>query len=466
MSSPAAPPDGEPQVIHEDPRKYADDNESDSETHNTDSENSDDDGTKEEAPKVKVSVKELLSSVLSDIKGGTKAFEDLRDDERSRLAVKTGDERQPTALHILAVKEKEDLPDDEKLMPLIDFLVRRPEHLLAEKDHAGLTPLYLAISEKKRKMVKWMCQAYDNIDSVLSISSHEKKNCLHVAIEKRVKVADFLVEQASANTLSAKNNDGNTPLHLAVEYKRCKEGQLAIIKAIVDKCDRVMRDSKDGDFNNASLSPYLHHLETCEKAEKEKAEKEKKKKEEEKKKAKNEKEAEKGSGRSRPDSDGPAARDGGQMGVKPIPPKAPAAPLAPSQDKYPEDMPLRRASTQMDAPLTLRKEALSGKDSASGKYGGGQQRATIVNSPTVGPATDFPVPERGGEKESRKKDLLTRKPDTKESNNDGQRSKVTEIRNFLKLHYLRERDHDAALEILYGRNTTSGKHFLHSSCIG
>ena len=448
MSSLLTAPGGKLHALSEDPHKYADDNYSTSET---DSENSDDEDVEDKTSKVKVSVKELLSSVLSDLQGGRKAFRDLTDDERSRLAGRTGDERQPTALHILAVKEKENLPDDEKLKPLIDFLVRHPERLPAEKDHAGLTPVYLAIAEKKRKMVKWMCEAYDDIDSILSISSHEKKNCLHVAIEKRLKIADFLVEQASANTLSAKDIDGNTPLHLAVDHKRCKEGQLDIIKAIVNKCDHVMRNSKDGDFNNASLSPYLYHLGTCEKAEKDK-----KKREEERKRAMDQKEAEKGGGRGRLDGSGPAARDGGYREL-PIHPKAPAAPLVSTQDKHLEEGLLRRTSTQVDSPLTLRKEALPGRDMIPGKYGAGQQRMTSVNSPPVGPAPNYSVPGRGDEKKA-VNDPSMKKQGTKDST-DSQRFKVMEIRNFLKMHYLRERGHDAALEILYGRNTTSGRHF-------
>lgn len=72
---------------------------------------------------VKVSVKELLGSVLDDFNSGRREFKGLKDSERSHLAQKTGDAREPTALHVLAVTESKHLPMSAKLNPLIEYLV-------------------------------------------------------------------------------------------------------------------------------------------------------------------------------------------------------------------------------------------------------------------------------------------------------------------------------------------------------
>ena len=458
MNSVAAFPQRGTQLVHETPASYEGDTDS-SVTDDSYSDDSEDEAAKRTTGEIKVSVKELLGSVLDDFNSGTREFKDLKDSERSHLAQKTGDAREPTALHVLAITESKHLPSSAKLNLLIEYLVRHPARLLTSQDHAGLTPLYLVVSERRRRMATLMCEAYDDIDSVLSISSHETKNCLHVAIEKRVKFIDVLIKHASAETLSAKDNDGNTPLHLAVECKRCRAGHLATVKAIVDKCDRVMRDSQGGDFNNASLSPYSHHLDTCAKAQKDKAERErrrrkKREEDEETRMSRADKEARKeikrGDRRSQLVMDDSAARDGGHRGGKLIPSKTPAAPMASSHGRDPKRNTLQHIDTHADVPTS------PARDARRERYGAKQQRRRTLDPPTVGMAPDSFVSGRDDKRASRTKDASARRSGAKTF---GDRH-VAEIGDFLKLHYLRERGHDAALEILYGRNTTSGNQRL------
>lgn len=76
------------------------------------------------------------------------------------------------------------------------------------------------------------------------------------------------MNRADPATLAAKDADDNTPLHLAVEYKRGREGQPSSIEQIVAKSNKVERDGPRGrDFNLVGRSPYLHHRESVKQVE-------------------------------------------------------------------------------------------------------------------------------------------------------------------------------------------------------
>ncbi len=50
-----------------------------------------------------------------------------------------------------------------------------------------------------------------------------------------------LIDKASETTLCAKDRDSNrTPLHLAVEYARCKPAQLDIVRKLIAKGGRAL----------------------------------------------------------------------------------------------------------------------------------------------------------------------------------------------------------------------------------
>ncbi|KAL7824067.1 hypothetical protein V8C26DRAFT_384764 [Trichoderma gracile] len=394
-------------------------------------------------------VKELLEEVLKDIRDGArdltnesqlKAFKASGGDGHY-LASNTTDARQPTALHIMAAMDKKELPKlDGKMEPLIKFLVEHENDLLRIQDRSGHTPLFLAIEAKKEKMVQWMCDSHPKISDILGISSNDKDkmNCLHIGVDKRVKFLDLLIDKAEPATLAAKDGDGNTPLHLAVEYKKCKKEQLDIIQKIIAKSDAAVQRTENGDFNNDGLSPYLHHKENCRKALA-------RAKEKERKLAKDEKAREKGA-RARPDGgDADASRQNKEAIPKPQGPAAPAAPGEQGPD--PSSRPDRRPNIQVDSSRT--------------KYGGKSQPLVNVNSPAVATA-----PQLGNRDEktpaSRVADTLAVKPaaDTRSVTDGGHKSRIDEatlrgVERLLKLHYLRSRSYNAAMEILYGRNTTS-----------
>ncbi|KAL6906988.1 hypothetical protein GGI43DRAFT_380509 [Trichoderma evansii] len=398
----------------------------------------------------KISVKDLLERVLKAIKDGDKDLTNssqlkaFKAGDGNTLASNTGDLRQPTALHIMAAMDKKELPKlDSKMEPLIKHLVEHENDILSSLDRSGHTPLFLAIEAKKEKMVQWMCDSHPNISSILAITSNDKDkmNCLHIGIDKRVKFLDLLIEKSNPETLAAKDGDGNTPLHLAVEYKKCKKEQLDIIQKIIAKSDIVVQHNESGDFNDNGLSPYLHHKENVRKAQA-------KEKDKEKKKLKEEKEREKGSSRVRPDGveidNSAQTRD---LALRSQESSGPGGPSNPSgQGSDPSSRPDKRPTVQTDS---------------RNKYGGRAQPAMNVSSPVAGSASPLVNKE-----DMRKLALhvpetsVKQAADARSVTDSGHKPKVDDtvlkdVERLLKLHYLRSRSYNAAMEILYGRNTTS-----------
>ncbi|KAI8675461.1 Peptidase-S8 domain-containing protein [Fusarium keratoplasticum] len=381
----------------------------------------------------KVSVKDLLDDILRKIKNGKLDLTNKEDyinftnGDGELLAAGTGDQRVPTALHIMATMDKKELPKlDSKMQPLIEFLASRRDYLKIQ-DRSGHTSLSLAIEAKKEKMVQWMCDAHPDISSILSIPSNDLMNCLHVGVDKRVKFLDLLVDRADPLTLAAKDANGNTPLHIAVEYKKCRREQLTIIERIVNKSDQAILEGPPlGDFNKEGMSPYLHHKETKQKA-----------REREKRKAREESEREKGSSRrpnpgnadepnreTRPDQRGNMSSSGSRVhGPDP-------------------GVPDGRLNQQLDSRT---------------KYGGRPvPNPSGLNSPIITTAPSLPLPE---EKKKSSRSTESEKKEGADSSHKSS-SKVDEttvkaVERFLKLHYLRSRSYGVAMEILYGRNTTS-----------
>jgi hypothetical protein len=220
----------------------------------------------EEEEEEEFDLKKRFDEILKDLKTGSLdlAVPSQRDSFLARnshvLGEKTNDEQQ-NLLHILANSDREVLPSSEKLEPLVKILVRLPENLLAETDGDNKTPLYVAAAraKKKHRLLRAMCEAHSNIDSVLGIQCFNKETCLHVAIRKKASQAHvlYLVGLAGQRTLCVQDSRGNTPLHVAVDYELCSEDQIKIVKALVAKSDAAM------DIVNAKgLSPYRYHEDT------------------------------------------------------------------------------------------------------------------------------------------------------------------------------------------------------------
>ncbi|CCT70672.1 related to microbial serine proteinase [Fusarium fujikuroi IMI 58289] len=378
-----------------------------------DSGSEDEDGDEESE---RVSVKDMLTQVLREIRDEEL---DLTDSQKlaafvthrgPNLARQTRDRDQPTALHIIAKEDKKLLPNlDEKMEPLIKFLCQQKNYLEI-KDRSGCTSLFLAIEQRKKSLVQWMCEAHPDISSIISIVGSRGMNCLHIGIHKRIKFLDLLIEKAKPEVLAAKDDNGNTPLHLAVDYENCKREQLQYVKMMLDKGDRAIFNSTNGDFNKANLSPYRCHKESVRKGRKKLAE-----------------EAEK---------PGKEAESVPNCGMSSSVPSI----LSPNSSMRHE----MRDSVQVDHRT---------------KYGG-----SITIQPSVPIASPAPsiVPD-AGENSKKKTTGESGTNKSKKGKKSGSKSDpvdetiVKGVERLLKLHYLRSRDCTDAMEILYGKNTPSDK---------
>jgi ankyrin repeat protein len=411
----------------------------------SDEENDEDyEDEEEEQEEEEIDVKKRLDEIILELKSGAldltnstqrEAFI-LRNSDAFRA--KTLDEDQSNMLHLLALGDKESLPPVEQLDQLVKILVRLPENLLAEKDGDRKTPLYIAATRAKKvqQLLKFMCKSHETIDDVLAIQCSEKQTCLHSVICKRIPQGHilYLIGLAGKKTLCVQDNQGNTPLHYAVKYEFCSEEQINIVKALVAKSDAAMDI-----VNSKGLSPYRFHEETHTEAINQ---------------AKKAQDIalQRGSGRKEPDRGGGSSQgsvmDGlwkqdrpDQRQYKPQPP--------PSTHTF---RMIQRVNTMSNAP--------------PGKYGVGASRAAVsqaADSPknklTIGTNENADGSAAGTNRPKRPSTgLKNRKPSNGKTKTKQDSKEYTKpsldaanaIKSFLKLHYLRTRKHDDAVEFLYG----------------
>lgn len=425
MSRPSSTLDEEPCVIV-------------SPTRDRDEAGSESDTTTDDEEKSVVSVNKKFKDIMNDLKNGSfdpcdaAKLEHFAAHNASYLGQKmTADSDHNTLLHLLVVEAKDKVIN--KYKPLVKLLIDRHPNLLGEKDSNEKTPLYIAISKKRDKLVRFMCDIHHKIDDILSIPCYRCKNCLHIAVQKDIpKLATFLISRASEGTLCAKDDKGNTPLHLAVDYKRCTDAQLGIVHALTLQCDRAMdaRTSAPDAF-----SPFRYHEHT-------------------RAGAKTAKEKEKESSQRKKDEASAAGMDGlaekDAVGVKPKF-ATQALDMKTQKPVGPKEQGAETDKTNMSNEAPLRKYGgAGGIYSGSGLMGGGYRNAGLefessieglVNSNGKGSNPRTPVMPIANPRQEREKE----------------KAKVTEesaaaIRDYLKLHYMRTRNHDETVDFLYGRN--------------
>jgi hypothetical protein len=262
--------------------------------------------------------------------------------------------------------------------------------------------------------------------SITGTSSSEEltsRASIHAAIKKKVKFLKLLVEAANEAALAAKDKDGNTPLHLAVDYKMCREGQLAIVELIVDKSDSAVKSTPNGDLNNAGQSPFLYHRASQLEAT-------------EKRLAKERKAREGVDSKRCPDAEKNLRLSSAKSSLRP-------APVGPAPDAGLDIKGLTPLANSGSAyrPRTTRPENDRTKFGEPGMQTADTPQDAASTRPSTAPAKG-PSDQKSETRSRSRVDEAT----------------VKSIERFLKLHYLRSRPNDRCIEVLYGLNTPPGKH--------
>lgn len=338
--------------------------------------------------------------------------------ENKAYTDKSPEPQKQNMLHLLA--EDSDKDAVKKLSKLITALVKLPGDLLARKDDSGNTPLHKAISYRNRRLVRYMCAAHDDIDRVLAIQTFKSANCLHLALEKRSSTRDDsvllrLIDKSNEDTLCAVNEMGLTPLHLAVAHNLCDDAQLKIVQELIAKCDRAITANKMSRLG----SPYRYHVHTCEEA------------------------AEKRRTEAVPDrpsrveETGPKAKGIG----KPYSKTDKKTDLAAGDKPQPSLEEKRNRAQMKPVQISLGEEA-PGKYKDAPKPG----RAFLARSATFeDPTSPVAPPSVNGDEKKR-----TTSKKTGTAKIQPTEISVSAIKQYLKKYIMRTRNHDQAMQLLYG----------------
>jgi hypothetical protein len=410
----------------------------DSEVEKSD-EDEDDDGsdTKRRFEKI---MKDLETNTL-DLKDEN-TFAKFTAENKNESWWKSADRDENTLLHLIAKDIKSTVA--ERYLPLVNFLIDHGPDLLESRDGDEKTPLYIAVSTRRIRLIRAMCSRHRNINTALKIPCSRTENCIHAAIRQNLppKITTFLIENAEADTLCAQDHEGKTPLHLAVEFERCISTQPQVVEALMKKCDLAM--DKRTSYPKG-YSPYRYHVYSRNEA----------------KKARqvDDLHREKISIQSKRgesvtwEKNGQGWRGVGSGTVPSITP--PSKPVIPTTDMKrqgdslsAEDKSNNRASFQqivkLDAPLRRSSNLNEPQGVAFGegilgsadpmKTNSNMTSYSLSSHPTV-----FKLPERV----NKTKKIGDEEPTEKSANI---------IRDFLKLHCMRTRNSDDTFDFLYGGN--------------
>lgn len=349
-------------------------------------------------------------------------------------------------LHMLAEAGPKSLPY-KRIAVLVEALIPKKGakvDLLEQRDSDDKTPLYCAIFSRHDKLAKAMCQLHPDIDKVIGVKTKRVANALHLALQQQTAPKDddlikLLIQKSSQKTLCDKDENLLTPLHLAVDFSRCYDGHLEIVETLVNRCPAALDETyKNG---NTRLSPYRYLEATFQDA-----------------KAAMEAKKRVAFADAEPTGDG---RQSGKSVKDGAPPRPRERPLDVTIPKLVQRMP-----THYEPP--------------PGKFGSSSTPKTAVPDSKSAPALRLkteakgdgksdpkldadgkPVPSTpAAEAKPRKKSTKDGTKERKKSSKEGRKSSKEEampteesamkMKQFLKLYYLRHKNHDDAVEFLYG----------------
>jgi hypothetical protein len=360
-------------------------------------------------------------------------------DEYNYLDQMTNDHNPRNLLHLIVEAGKD---STSALKPLVEHVIKQHCRLMEETDGAGTTPLQAAIIGGITKLVEYMCDAYStkgNIDVVLALQDSKNNNCLHKAMLSKHKYArkialKLIKRVRNPKTLEAQNSEFKTPLHIAVEWERCTESQMGVVRALVNVCDAALNVNVGADVDPSRLSVYRYHEKTRQAAKKTEAG------------AKDTKE-ERSSNRS---SDKTATSSRNVKESSKSVPGGQQVPKAPDQARPVPSYQLNRSKEQPQG----RHKDLSVEQQDLPMRGIQRQPTRLDTTAARIPHLDESKP--GGKVFAAMSPALAKAPGSGTTRTSKQKEVVTEatanaIRDFLKLYYMgTQEDHESIVSFLYG----------------
>ncbi|KAI1380597.1 hypothetical protein F4677DRAFT_192150 [Hypoxylon crocopeplum] len=198
---------------------------------------------------LKISRRKLILETRADVE----AF--LETDDYGYYAVEcTQDRKHGNLLHLMAggAADKQ----------LVEYLVKECPNFMHGMNFLDLRPLYIAITLKNNEFISAVLDSSDDesLAKLLDLG-RDRENCIHAAVKSGLSsdLTIKLIQKASTSTLEAQDGGELTPLHWAVDYKKCTKGQFDIVRALLKKNDAGL-DKISGKPD--LLSVYRYHTET------------------------------------------------------------------------------------------------------------------------------------------------------------------------------------------------------------
>ena len=249
-------------------------------------------------------VMELLATGKARWDESDEGHADLLEDQKKEIlnGRDEHDRTTPTILHKLAQKLEADnfknVPDD--------ILQKIILYLLQHRESTSLTSETKDLDEEPVLKVAMMYDNNRFIDYILTLAPLKlpdlldardaaQLNCLHYAFKVQVhkaipnvprtrrtlqvvqaekaalgntlKMLYKFVSKAKAKTIAAIDKEGNTPVHYALDYELCSmkskaETYSQIVKHLIHRSDQVRKKMPANEFNLKDESPYLYFLRT------------------------------------------------------------------------------------------------------------------------------------------------------------------------------------------------------------
>lgn len=176
-----------------------------------------------------------------DVEGFLAQYADITD----KSVEKQGDNLLHTIVTI--VKHNEDIRP-KALEPLVRRLVEQWPSRIKEQNKDQYNPIYLAIRESQHELVNYMtlaCPEPKYLDEALRTQVPDGSTCLHAAIKLKLHAPTtrILFEKASDEALADQDGAGKTPMHHAVSFAQCSDERMELI-ALLIKRDLKLTESK------------------------------------------------------------------------------------------------------------------------------------------------------------------------------------------------------------------------------